>query len=84
MPEGAQMTRHEQAFSRGRQARPAPSFSSLPLAHRDHASPWSRDLLYGGGLIVAAVALALGWVTVRPTPRRREPELPAPAWVRRR
>jgi hypothetical protein len=45
-------------------------------------SAWSRDLLYGGGLIMGGLVLALGWTTVRPTPRRRQPTVPAPAWAR--
>jgi hypothetical protein len=57
------------------------------LAHKDQASAWARDLQWGGGLTLMALVLALGWVTVRPTPRRRMPEVPAPAraeaWRRR-
>jgi hypothetical protein len=26
--------------------------------------------------------LALGWTAMRPTPRRRQPTIPAPAWAR--
>jgi hypothetical protein len=47
-------------------------------------SAWSRDALYGGGLLLAAAILALGYTAVRPTPRRRSPTLPAPAWARSR
>jgi hypothetical protein len=47
-------------------------------------SAWARDLAFGGGLGIAALVLALGFSIVRPTPRRRSPELPAPAWARRR
>ena len=54
------------------------------VAERDQASAWSRGALYGGGLTLMALTLALGWTTVRPTPKRREPEVPAPAWARRR
>jgi hypothetical protein len=54
------------------------------IAHHQQPSAWPRDLLYGGGLTVAALALALGWGIARPTPRRREPRLPAPAWSRTR
>jgi hypothetical protein len=57
------------------------------LAHRDQASAWARDLQWGGGLTLMALCLALGYITVRPTPRRRQPEVPAPAraevWRRR-
>jgi hypothetical protein len=51
-------------------------------AHESHeqASAWSRGALYGGGLGMAALILALGWTMVGPGSRRREPELPAPAW----
>jgi hypothetical protein len=45
-------------------------------------SAWTRDLLYGGSLSLAALILALGFTVVRPGPRRREPRLPAPAWNR--
>ena len=54
------------------------------LSHHDQASAWARDLQWGGGLTLAALVLMFGWVTVRPTPRRRMPEVPAPAWARRR
>ena len=56
------------------------------LAHRDQASAWARDLQWGGGLTLMSVVFWLGWMTVRPTPKRREPEVPAPAeaWARRR
>jgi hypothetical protein len=53
-------------------------------AHRDQPSAWVRDGLLGGGLGIAALILALGVNKARPTPRRREPELPAPAWARNR
>jgi hypothetical protein len=79
---GAQMTRHEHPSVRRRVTRPLPSLT--PLSGQVQPSAWSRDLLYGGGVGLAAIVLALGWATVRPTPRRRRPELPAPAWVRRR
>jgi hypothetical protein len=77
------MTRHDpNAFSRRDGAAPASSFT--PLAHHNQPSAWARDLQWGGGLTLMALVLAFGWITVRPTPRRREPELPAPAWVRSR
>jgi hypothetical protein len=53
-------------------------------AERHQPSAWSRDLLYGGGLGLVALTLALGWSIMRPGPRRRQPELPAPAWARAR
>jgi hypothetical protein len=59
-----------------------PSFTAL--AASDQPSAWSRGALYGGGLTIAALVLAMGFSTLRPTPRRRQPELPAPAWSRDR
>jgi hypothetical protein len=71
-----QMTRRDRA-------KPGPSFT--PLAQRaEQPSAWPRDLLYGGGLTLIGLTLALGWLTVRPTPRRRTPAAPAPAWARQR
>jgi hypothetical protein len=60
--------------------RPAPSFTAL--VRRDQPSAWARGALYGGGLTLMALSLAFGWTTLRPGPRRREPELPAAAWAR--
>jgi hypothetical protein len=54
------------------------------LTSREQPSAWARDALLGAGLGIAALLLALGVNTARPTPRRREPELPAPAWARDR
>jgi hypothetical protein len=54
------------------------------LARPDQQSAWARDLQWGGGLTLMAMVLAFGWVTVRPTPKRRQPEVPAPAWNRTR
>ena len=53
-------------------------------AHTDRTQPsaWARGLLYGGGLGLGALTLALGYSLMRPGPRRRAPELPAPAWAR--
>jgi hypothetical protein len=65
-----------------RRDRIAPGQSLTPLSHRGQPSAWARDLQWGGGLTLMALVLAFGWITVRPTPRRRQPELPAPAWVR--
>jgi hypothetical protein len=71
------------AMTRRDRTKLAPSFTFLTGSHaRPQASAWSRDALYGGGLLLMAAVLALGYTTVRPTPRRRRPELPAPAWVR--
>ncbi|MDX6633148.1 MAG: hypothetical protein QOG26_1153, partial [Solirubrobacterales bacterium] len=83
-PQGSEMTRRENASTRRDRVAPAQSFT--PLAHRDQASAWVRDLEWGGGIALMALTLAFGWITVRPTPKRREPELPAPAYneVRRR
>jgi hypothetical protein len=73
-PEGAAMTRRDpNAFT--------------ALARPDQQSAWARDLQWGGGLTIMALVAFLGWVTVRPTPKRRQPEVPAPAradvWRRR-
>ncbi|MGH2956881.1 MAG: hypothetical protein ACRDL6_07810, partial [Solirubrobacterales bacterium] len=61
-----------------------PEASITPLPARHQPSAWARNALIGGGLGLAALILALGVRTARPTPRRREPELPAPAWARYR
>jgi hypothetical protein len=53
-------------------------------AEREQPSAWARDLQWGGGLVLMALILTGAWLTLRPTPRRREPEIPAPAWARRR
>jgi hypothetical protein len=45
-------------------------------------SAWARDAVAGGGLTLMALVLALGWTAMRPTPRRRQPTIPAPAWAR--
>jgi hypothetical protein len=54
------------------------------LSHRDQPSAWARDLQWGGGLTLMSLVLFFGWITVRPTPRRRTPEVPSPAWARDR
>ncbi|MDX6651467.1 MAG: hypothetical protein QOJ38_248, partial [Solirubrobacterales bacterium] len=79
----ASMTRHENPYRRRDRQPVAEPFT--PLAHRQQ-SAWARDLEWGGGLALAALVLGLGWMTVRPTPRRRQPPVPAPArtWARRR
>ena len=65
---GNAMTRTENPFTR---VEPQPQ-----------ASAWARGALYGGGLGLAALTLAAGWLTLRPRPRRRQPDLPAPAYAR--
>jgi hypothetical protein len=52
------------------------------IAHKDQASAWARDLQWGGGLTLMALVAAFGWITVRPTPRRQRPEIPAAAYSR--
>jgi hypothetical protein len=69
-------------FRRRAADRHAPSIT--PLSHGRGSSAWARDALYGGGLAVTALVLALGSGVVRPKPRRRRPDVPAPAWGRRR
>jgi hypothetical protein len=70
----AAMTRHDYR-------RPRATFM---VVGSHQPSAWSRDALYGGGLLLAAAILALGYTTVRPTPRRRSPTLPAPSYARYR
>ncbi|MEA2386240.1 MAG: hypothetical protein QOJ22_414 [Thermoleophilaceae bacterium] len=80
-PQGSQMTRHQPLEATRRAAdRPTASFS--PIVRPDPASAWSRGALYGGGLGLATLALVLGFSVLRPRPRRRPPEVPAPAWNR--
>ncbi|MDX6651306.1 MAG: hypothetical protein QOJ38_87, partial [Solirubrobacterales bacterium] len=84
---GSAMTRHDpgpNSNASTRRDRVAPVQSFTPLASHHQPSAWARDLQWGGGLILMALVLAFGWITVRPTPRRREPELPAPAWIQNR
>ncbi|HEX2015324.1 MAG TPA: hypothetical protein VGN69_01425 [Solirubrobacteraceae bacterium] len=66
---GYNMTRREPPRS-------APSYTFVGSRQ---PSAWSRDALYGGGLVLTAAILALGFTTVRPTPRRRTTIIPAPA-----
>jgi hypothetical protein len=77
---GSAMTRHENSATRRDRIAPAQSFT--PLAHHNQPSAWARDLQWGGGLTLMALVFAFGWITVRPTPRRRQPEVPAPAEAR--
>ena len=44
-------------------------------------SAWTRDLLDGGGLAIAALLLATAVNRAQPTPRRRRRPRPAPAWL---
>ena len=67
---GAQMTRRDRT-------KPEPSFTAV--RETDQPSAWARGALYGGGLTLMAITLGLGFTILRPTPRRRRPELPAPA-----
>jgi hypothetical protein len=82
-PPGAAMTRHDHpSVRRSGGARPAPSIT--PLRAAAQPSAWPRDLLYGGGIGLAAAVLALGFTILRPRPRRRPPPAPAPVWARAR
>jgi len=74
-PDSAPMTRRDRI-------KPGPSITVI--AHRDQPSAWARGALYGGGLTLMALTLAFGWNTLRPGPRRRRPEVPEPAWAKRR
>ncbi|MDX6663756.1 MAG: hypothetical protein QOG09_1858, partial [Solirubrobacterales bacterium] len=78
----AAATRHESSYQRRDRVAPGQSFT--PLTHHGQPSAWARDLQWGGGLTLMALVLAFGWITVRPTPRRRMPEVPAPAEARAR
>jgi hypothetical protein len=79
---GAEMTRHDHPSVR--RDRVKPGLSITPLRAHAQPSAWSRDLLYGGGIGIAAAVLALGFSILRPRPRRRPPIVPAPAWLRDR
>ena len=74
--------RQPNAFARHAPQPLQPSLTTL-AARAGQPSAWTRDLLYGSALAVAALVLALGFSTVRPTPRRRPPEVPAPVWAPR-
>jgi hypothetical protein len=75
MADGAQATRHT--------IDPHP-FTAI--AHAEQPSAWTTGLEWGGGLFLMALALALTYATIRPTPgsRRREPPAAAPAWAKAR
>jgi hypothetical protein len=67
------------AMTRRDRVKPAPDgFTPRPRAHAQ-PSAWTTSLEWGGGITLMALALALGFTGVRPTPRRRPPEVPAPA-----
>jgi hypothetical protein len=54
------------------------------ISHAEQASAWTTRLEWGGGLTLGALIIALGFATLRPTPRaRRHPPEAAPAWARR-
>ena len=74
------MTRRQEAATRRDRVAPGQSFT--PLTHRSQPSAWATGLQWGGGMTLMAMVMWFGWMTVRPTPRRREPELPAPAFSR--
>jgi hypothetical protein len=81
-PGSSEMTRHaDNAVTRRDRVRPGVSFT--PIAHRTQPSAWSQGALYGGAIGIMALVLALGFSTVRPTPRRRTPGVPAPSYARR-
>ena len=80
---GSAMTRHEHAYTRRDRARAQPSLTGVRVAG-GQPSAWVRGLEWGGGLTLMALVLALGFTTVRPTPRGRRRESPAPAWARTR
>jgi hypothetical protein len=63
----------------------AGGFTPLTRGHTQ-ASAWITGLHWGGGIGILALSLALGFTTLRPTPRgrRRPPVVPAPAYVRYR
>ncbi|MDX6662109.1 MAG: hypothetical protein QOG09_211, partial [Solirubrobacterales bacterium] len=80
-PDLSAATRREpNASTRRDPVGPVQSFT--PLSHRSQPSAWVRDLEWGGGIALMALVLGFSWLTVRPTPKRREPELPAPAYAR--
>ena len=77
---GTAMTRHESNMRRAERVAPGQSFT--PLTHRSQPSAWATGLQWGGGMTLMALVLAFGWTTLRPGPRRRLPEVPAPAEAR--
>jgi hypothetical protein len=76
----------EQAMTRRDRIKPAADgFTPMTRAHAQ-PSAWTTGLEWGGGIGLMALVLALGFTTLRPTPRgrRRPPVVPAPAYVRQR
>jgi hypothetical protein len=78
---GAEMTRIDHPMTARHRVPLSQSFSPL----RSYAGPsaWSRDLYYGGGMLLMAFVFALGFSVLRPRPRRRPPLVAAPVWARR-
>jgi hypothetical protein len=56
------------------------AFAALERGGQAYA--WIRSVILSAGLILMALLMTFIWITARPTPRRRSPELPAPAWSR--
>jgi hypothetical protein len=69
----AAMSRHQ----------PAERHPFTRVTHAEQPSAWTRGALYGGAITLASLLLAMTW-TAWPRPRRRPPEVPQPAWARRR
>jgi hypothetical protein len=81
-PGGSAMTRNDHPFTRHARGRSAPSMTIAVRVRTGQPSAWSTAAEWGGGLALMAMILALGFATLRPTPRRRPPEVPQPAWAR--
>ena len=83
-PDGAQATRRaiDRPAPATRRERDRPAASFTALERRAQPSAWARGGIYGGGLLLATLALGLGFSGARPRPRRRTPHLPAPAEAR--
>ena len=69
-----------QSYSRHDIRREPLAFTAV--ARREQPSAWARGLAYGGGITVMAFLLSTTWLVARPRHRRREPIVPAQAWVR--
>ena len=82
VPGASEMTRYESNATRLDRRVAEPSYTIA--VHRQQPSAWVTGLQWGGGMTLMGLVLAFGWITVRPTPRRRQPELPAPAFARTR
>jgi hypothetical protein len=87
---GEEGRRPEVMENRGDQAPGPPGTGNAAFTRyepRHQPSAWARDLQWGGGVTLMSLVLFFAWITVRPTPRRRQPEIPAPAraetWRRR-